>query len=457
MPGAHPPQAEWVAVGVEVRGMREDNSFEIATILGVDQKTAEVLIHWRGGGLDTLPFSRVWQTDPPLPVLLQQANPLFVDPVALARTDGALRLQRQYALRHSRKQMQNAQTLLEACNVPADILDIAKKAPKKGVANVFRRRKIVRCACGWNRVITPMMIACDDCRCLSHCVCVGMRSPENESGKPGKAPLKCIFCDNSCARPTRILPCPPPPLSNKNYQIPISLIQQRLFPTSVPTQKNVFFTMQNCVKTKLTARGYSVEVILGGRHCQLDCDTSVQECVDVCSSAVADGYFDHRYPQNAFSAMRLDPCSRVTVVREVRTGKAVAVLASSGNDCPLFLKSTCVTLQRAIVDPQASSYLDLTQVDALRNLAAMTNHHNIVHLSLVATQKDHRKRGLGSMLMLYDMAGWAAEGRTQMYLNMTLLRKTVGKEKKAAFFYSIPSKHMYERYVLLGFFVQKVA
>eukprot|EP01059_Diplonema_ambulator_P026558 TRINITY_DN43880_c0_g1_i1.p1 TRINITY_DN43880_c0_g1~~TRINITY_DN43880_c0_g1_i1.p1 ORF type:complete len:357 (+),score=96.92 TRINITY_DN43880_c0_g1_i1:197-1267(+) len=231
-------------------------------------------------------------------------------------------------------------------------------------------------------------------------------------------------------------------------------MHQRFYPTCVPTQKTIFHNIQMRIQSQLSSMGYQLEQIPGGKHGALDCDAAVQECVDVCSSAIAEGYFDHRYPQNAFTGMRGDSCSRVTILRD-SGGKAAAVLASSGNDCPLVLKAACVALKRALNDKHADKYLDMKDVATLREHAGVKNLYPVVHLSLVATHTSHRQKGLGKLLMLYDLCGWAAEGRTQMYLNMTLLRKTVAMlpkkptskaETKVIFYYSAPSKQLYERF-----------
>ncbi|KAJ9460714.1 hypothetical protein DIPPA_26483 [Diplonema papillatum] len=480
MPGAHGPPETWLSIGLEVRARRPElkrdeeagrpsrkrmranedsellSKYGIGTVLGVDKEKQRVGLVWKDGGRAKVSFGDVWLPTPPRPVLLQSASPLFIDSCAMNRTDCAQRLTRQYSLRNTQTRREAAARLeggvVGPLRVPHDVLYPSGDTYDETPTYISRRRRIFRCPCGWHNIVTPMSIMCKQCHCWVHCVCVGLRRPEDS---PSRVLTQCAFCEYGWAKPQQIIPLPPVSAENEPYQVPLELVCQRFYGTSIPAHRDLLHTILKRVRSRLASKGYDIEQILGGKHGALDCEATVQECVDTCSSAVQEGYFDHRYPSNAFNAMRTDSCSRVTVLRDRKTGKSVAVLASGGNDCPLVFKAACIQLRRALQDPYSHQYLDLSDTTSLKELAGIDNYHNYIHLSLVATMTRNRQQGLGSLLMLYDLASWAAEGRVQMYLNMTLLRKTVnvpskkniGKnETRAVYYYSEPSRRLYERF-----------
>eukprot|EP00755_Sulcionema_specki_P025830 Sspe_Gene.84207::Locus_55273_Transcript_1_1_Confidence_1.000_Length_1431::g.84207::m.84207 len=456
MPGAHGPPETWLRMGLEVR-FKEREKFAVGTVLGVDPDDSLVAIDQKtGAGVIVVSMDNVWQIHESRPTLLQSPRPLFLDRIAQNRTEGSQR--RQYAFRSStvRSTSMNRRGVTGRSNswgFPSG-RDQKKMKLNDAPSICERRRRIVRCVCGWNRIITPLVIRCRTCDCWLHCVCVGVRCPEDMP----QGLNTCTFCEWGWPRATQVLPAAPmSPDTNEPYQIPIELIQQRFLPATCPPQRPIFHAIQRAVKDRLAADGFELELLPGGKNGPLDNDAAVQECIEVCSSSVAEGYFDHRYPMNAFSSMRTDSCSRVTLLRDPRTGKAAAVLASSGNDCPLVLKGACRALERAFNDPRMDQYLCTMSIDVLRIFSQIHQFWPFIHLSLVATNSKYRQRGLASLLMLHDLAAWAAEGRTQMYLNMTLLRRTVSvttkpknasqpkTETKAVFYYSKPSRMLYEK------------
>eukprot|EP01063_Lacrimia_lanifica_P014308 TRINITY_DN20927_c0_g1_i1.p1 TRINITY_DN20927_c0_g1~~TRINITY_DN20927_c0_g1_i1.p1 ORF type:complete len:597 (+),score=169.06 TRINITY_DN20927_c0_g1_i1:43-1833(+) len=449
MPGSHAPTERWATVGIEVTVRSKRGTCETGTVVSVDLDERQVMVALKRGGLETVGFDVVWRIDKPLPVLPQVQNPLYVDWVALHQSGQTGRLRQQYG----RMSPEEKKALLDQGVFPsADEADtyvtlqgVVEDLPSDPVPVAAAHRQIVRCPCGWNDIVSPMMVPCASCSCLVHCVCVGIRHPDDLTRR-GKRFL-CVFCELRWPRPVTILPAPPLSPEGLPYRVPTRMLLQRFPPLAPipPAVAEMFEAMKARLRKLVASKGYTIEEIHGGRYGVLDSSQMVATCASVCASAVREGIFNAAYPDTIFKNLRRDATARVLLVRDAAGQAPAAVLASSAAECPLRLTEALGALRCALDQPDPSLYLDMSDRTALARIAAeVAAPEQLPHLIIVATAAEHRKRGLASALMLYDLLAWATAGRRQAYLNMALARTVVGGEP--AFHYSAASLRLYESF-----------
>ena len=252
----------------------------------------------------------------------------------------------------------------------------------------------MRCCCGWNKIITPLVTRCQKCRFYLHQICVGTVNSIITS---------CNFCNNNL-----------PTDYNENSAIPYQLLKQRFYSPSITITRDVGNQYRNTMKEVrdiITSMGYIIRILSGGYDGELQQQSVQKLCISACSSAISEGYFEKKYPASVINEMRLDPASRVVLLLD---GKSpVAVIATAANSCvPNDVKDLIKT------------------------------SHQSINLPLVTTNASHRGKRLARLLLLHELASWSCEGRTSAHLSMSLVK--VSKSDK--FYFSEASKSLYESF-----------
>eukprot|EP01060_Flectonema_neradi_P024671 TRINITY_DN3357_c1_g1_i2.p1 TRINITY_DN3357_c1_g1~~TRINITY_DN3357_c1_g1_i2.p1 ORF type:complete len:419 (+),score=87.23 TRINITY_DN3357_c1_g1_i2:858-2114(+) len=354
-------------VGDEVC-IQQKEEFEFGTVISISSDLKKAAVLWKGGNGVTA-IEEVSDLTPRHSKSQPTGRMVIADENAQLRISDSSQLARRYSSRRNNKS--SFEPTSEASN------------------------RTLRCHCGWDHIISPLLTRCQKCNFSLHQTCVGTSNSIISS---------CNFCDNNL-----------PTDYSDNCPIPLPFLSQRFYSPSSMISKDdneKYIEIMNAVNNKITSLGYTMRVLRGGVDGELQQQNTQKLCISACSSAVSEGFFDKKYPAAVFNEMRVDPSSRVLLLHGKGRSPAAVIATAANSSVPG----------------------DAQQIP---------DWHRAINLPLVTTNASHRKQGLARLLVLHELASWSAEGRTSAHLSMSLVKVT-SQKGPAKFYFSEASKSLYE-------------
>lgn len=140
-------------------------------------------------------------------------------------------------------------------------------------------------------------------------------------------------------------------------------------------------------------------------------------CLEACREAVKLGTFSSDYPKYCIRHFGCPMTFAAAIVEKSNPESVMAWVFTHGQDSVANFKWTLSQLRalrtkhRQLVTPTMELFMSLGEC----------NLEEFVHINLLATHPECRRRGLGRLLILYAMLHWVATHKmTRAYLNMAL-------------------------------------
>ena len=184
--------------------------------------------------------------------------------------------------------------------------------------------------------------------------------------------------------------------------------------------------------------GFDLVEFGGGRPTSLT-DELIEQCMECCSSSIADATFSDSYPRYCMRELQQQHHHylQASLIRCKATSRVVSLVFSNGMDPYGNLKSTIAQLKRTLT--RASSGATTASETALAELGdfaaqclAISDVSDFVHITLTATHSEFRNRGLAKISMLNELVRWLQRGRNRAFLNMALEKRVVAVPSTAS-------------------------